>query len=179
MSAISGVDRVISVPGKYLLPVTILAGGVTSILLSVNNFGARLMSLGAVFQEHKYISMNIKLHPGYTAAGQNVRTSYVVAYYKVPPTSVTTSAAVHYQGSASRYSDASDTLPVSLQLPSSQLLSGPRVWYLNGNPSATEDLDRSQGVIVICPISTTTGLNANVEISFVCHLRGATTPTAD
>jgi len=178
-NTIGGIDRVLNVPGKFLLPVNILAGGTLGILLSDSAFGARLSTLGTTFQEHRYNSISLRLHPGYTNAGQNVRTSYVVAYYKVPPTAVTNNAQLVYQGVVSRYHDSSDTLPLVFSLPRRELYGGPRQWYLNGTPSGSEDLDRSQGMILIIPNSTTTGLNTMLEVSYSVLLRGPTTPSLD
>lgn len=175
-ASLSGVDRLERVPGKFLIPVAALT---TAIPLTIDAFGLRLSTLGNVFQEHRFTQIRVVLHPGYVSAG-TARTSYAVGYFKVLPQIPPTTVANLYQGAVSRYSDQGDTMPVVLNLNRSTLMGNVRNWFTNNSATGTESLDSTQGVLYIIGIgSAAVGLAVNIEVSYVCELRGATLPTVD
>jgi len=171
--SLSGSDRTERVPGKMLVPVALFS---TAIPLTVNAFGIRLTTIGSTFQEHRFTSIRVVLHPGYVA-GLTARASYAVGYFKNIPQVPPTTATNLYQGTVSRYSDLGDTVPVVLNMNRAVLLSNVRNWYTNNTASGTENLDNTQGVLyVIGAGSEAAGFTANLEITYLCEFRGATLP---
>jgi len=174
-ASISGIDRVESVPGKFLLSVTVTASAPAFALpISVNSMGARLTALGLVFQEARFTSIRVMLHPGFTT-GATTRTSYAVGYFKVIPTTPPATLSNLYSGAVSRYLDTGDTVPIRLNLGRSVLLGGIRPWYTTNSASP----DNTQGILYFLPSSSVNGLVVNVEVSYVCQFRGATLPAVD
>jgi len=173
---ISGVDRVESVPGKVLVQVTVAPGGAPfAFPLAMSNMGPRLVTLGSVFQEHRFVNMQVQLHPAYTTAASAVRASYAVAYFKTIPLLPPLTVANAYSGAISRYHDVGDTVPVRMKIQRGALVNNVRPWFINDSPSGSEVLDATQGVIYVVPLLAT-GLVVNLEISYVVQLRGATLP---
>jgi len=172
--SISGVDTTQRVPGKVLLSITATS---TVIPLALDSLGARLTALGNVFQEHRFLWLKVVLHPGYTTAAGATRAPYVVGYYKVPPATPPTTMANLYSAAASRLSDIGDTVPVSLALGSGVLLHTTRPWFINSVPPGSESLDNTQGVIYC--LSSAATFVVNLEVSYLCELRGATLPATD
>jgi hypothetical protein len=171
---ISGVDRVESIPGKFLLTVTIQGNAPAFALpISVNSMGARLTTLGLVFQEARFSNIRIVLHPGFALG--STRASYAVGYFKVIPVTPPATFVNLYSGAVSRYLDIGDTVPVPLNLGRSVLLGGIRPWYTTNSTSP----DNTQGILYVLPSVPVNGLSVNLEISYVCHFRGATLPPVD
>jgi len=176
LASLSGNDRVDTVCGKLVVPVTTVSTvPVFSLPLALGSLGPRLATLATVFQEHRFISVTVVLHPGFVATSA-VRASYAAGYFKVPAATPPTTLAQVYQAAASRYHDLGDTVPVTLRIPRQTLMNNVRPWYLNASPSGSEVLDSQQGVIYFVPGVASTGLNVNVEISYVVQLRGSTPP---
>jgi len=172
-ASISGSDRTELIPGKLLQPISLLAGSTLAIPLAPNSLGTRLTALATVFQEHRFLNVTIMLHPGFSAPG--VRTSYAVGYFKVPPLTPPANLAQVYTATSSRYSDTGDTLPVRLALNRPMLLNNVRPWFTNQVASGSETLDSIQGVLYVSGTSTST-LDAMLEISYICAMRGPTSP---
>jgi len=174
--SISGTDKIERVPGKVLVQVTAFT---TAIPLNISALGARLTTLGTVFQEHRFTSIRAVLHPGF-ATGSITRTGYVAGYFKVIPLIPPTTAANLYQGVVSRLNDVGDTVPVSLSLRRRELMGNVRTWYTNTVTSGSTLLDSTQGIIyIIGNGNSVNGLNATVEVSFVCEFRGPTLPPVE
>jgi len=179
-ASVSGTDRTEIVPGKLIVPIAFTTPTTSfAIPLALDSMGPRLVALGNVFQEHRFVSVKVVLHPGFTSGGAN-RSSYCVAYYKVIPSSPPVTVPNAYSGAVSRYHDVGDTIPVSMTLSKRVLLYGVRPWYINGVPAGSELLDSNQGVLYIVNGSNSVnGLQVNLEISYVVELRGPTLPAVD
>jgi len=179
-ASVSGTDRTEIVPGKLIVPVTLTTPTTSfAIPLALDSMGPRLVALGNVFQEHRFVSVKVVLHPGFTNGGVN-RSSYCVAYYKVIPSSPPVTVPNAYSGAVSRYHDVGDTIPISMTLSKRVLLHGVRPWYINGVPAGSELLDSNQGVLyIVNGGSSVNGLQVNLEISYVVELRGPTLPAVD
>jgi len=177
---LSGSDRTENVPGKFLLSVALPSGTASlAVPLSLDSLGPRLVALGNVFQEHRFVKLRIVLHPGFNT-GATTRTSYVVSYYKVIPVTPPVTVANAYSGAVSRYHDVGDTLPITMSLNRSVLMNTVRPWFINGAPSGSELLDSQQGVLfVVNGGNVTNGLSVNLEISYLVQLRGPTLPAVD
>jgi len=173
--SISGTDRVERVPGKVLIPINVTAFPFT-LPLAVDSLGSRLVALGNVFQEHRFTSIRVVLHPAFTTVA-GTRTSYAVGYFKVLPLTPPTTIANLYSGAVSRYHDTGDTVPIVLNLNRQTLLNTVRPWFTNNAATGTETLDSSQGVLFVVGSGTT--LVVNLEISYMCEFRGATLPAVD
>jgi hypothetical protein len=174
--SISGGDKTEVVPGKILIPVSLASAAPLVIPLALSSLGARLSALGTCFQEHRFTSLRIAMHPAMLNIG-GVRTSYAVGYFKVLPLTPPTTMVQLYTAASSRYSDLGDTLPVYMNLNRSVLLHTVRPWFTNQAPGGSEALDTSQGVIYVIGSGTT--LSCMLEISYVCELRGPTSPPVD
>lgn len=176
-ASISGTDRTEVVPGKVLITATTTVA-VTSfaIPLNLDSLGARLTTLGNVFQEHRITSMQIVLHPGFSGAN---RASYAVGYFKVPPLTPPTTIANVYSGAVSRYSDIGDTIPIRLRLSRRVLMNTVRPWFTNNSATGSESLDSTQGVIYVVPAVPASVLTVQLEVAYVCELRGPTLPAVD
>lgn len=141
----------------------------------MDSLGSRLTTLGSVFQEHRFTSLRIVLHP---ATGPTIRVGYAVGYFKVPPQTAPASVANLYSGAVSRYLDANDTVPVAMVLNRQTLLNNVRPWYVNNSAIGSEALDQNQGVLYALPV-TGQSLVATLEISYMCEFRGPTLPPVD
>lgn len=178
-NTISGVDRVERVPGKFLINVATLSATAPLVLpVTTATLGPRLPFFGVIFQEHRFTDLKLVLHPGTTTG--STRVGYAVGYYKVLPVAAPVNIANLYSASVSRYLDAADTVPVRMSVPRNLLMNGLRPWYINNNPTGSEALDADQGVIVVLPNAAAVGgLNATIEVSYICEFRGATVPAVD
>jgi len=176
-ASISGTDRTEVVPGKVLITATTTAA-VTSfaIPLNLDSLGARLATLGNVFQEHRITSMQIVMHPGFAGTS---RVSYAVGYFKVPPLTAPANITNVYSGAVSRYSDIGDTIPIRLRLSRRVLMNTVRPWFTNNAASGSVLLDSTQGVLYVVPAVPALGLTAQLEVAYVCELRGPTLPAVD
>jgi len=168
---LSGLDSKIRVAGKFLY---LNAQNTTPVQALVNPllFGQRLADFANVYQEFRFIEIIATCNPG-TTVGTGV--SYVFAYFKAIPTSISTSTqTILYQAENSRLVGANVTVPQKMILGKTDLLGGPRSWYIINAPTGSELADANQGAFAY--VSSSTSGNLYVEFSYIVEFRGPTNP---
>jgi hypothetical protein len=175
MSLISGSDRITRFTGKCLLQPSLASATPVQIAITASStaLGARLKALGDVFEEFRFRRIVVKMHPSGTAAS-----SYVMTYFKTIPSTITgATITTDYEGTASRLSAGTETVPQTLLLNKSVLLGGLRTWYDTDTTSSDVE-DSVQGVFVLTT-NQATAFTLIIEIGYDVEFRGATTPTID
>lgn len=166
-------DRTVTINGRQLLQFTILTGNSSASLpVTITSFGSRLTTIATTFQQYRFTSMKLVLHPGNIA---NVNTSYVLGFFKnsvviTGPTNFNNT----YQSQSSRYHDADETVPCQMVLNRSALLDNLRPWF--STLVGSDLIDSQQGVFYVCTGAPTpsNSFTAYVECVFTVQFRGAT-----
>jgi hypothetical protein len=174
---LSGFDKTISLPGKTLLPVSLTAGLTTSTFpLFTNNsaLGSRLNGLSKVFQEFKFSEIVLKIHPATNSVG--TATPYMICYSKNNPASTPSTFEQGYQFAVSRIISSTETVPQTMTIPRSALLNQLRPWFSTNNTAEADD-DTQGYIFVINPaVPAATTFSPIIELGYMVHLRGATSP---
>jgi len=163
IQTISGRDLPVVISGKFLWQTT------TNALQTLNlnpYFDSRLAYFAGGFQEFRFTNLQLRLH--------STTATYVVGYFKTFPVNVPSNIQSCYETQCSRVSSTTDTVPVTLTVDRSTLMSGVRSWYICNSGAGDTANDLNNGVIYIYPSAAATRI---IEMSYTCVFRGATTPS--
>lgn len=167
---LSGVDDVVTVPGKALVSVSTDAGSIGTLPLEISDIDGRLTTLGLTFTEFRFIEITVRIHP-------NSGTTVCLGYFKAPPLNPPTTLALVYGATSSKLIQITETVPQNLFLSKRELLGGLRTWW-NTEPASTSDspLDYTQGIFYAYgPASS----SIEVEFGYRIQFRGQVSPALE
>ncbi len=164
-------DPIMTAAARQVSTLQPAAGTYSRYNLTPSAFPGLLATLASCYQEFRFVSLDIKIHPLYGVS------DVYFGYYKDYPITGPTSVGQIMGSLASRDVGLYDTVPASIKLDPQVLLGGVRKWYQCLVSGASEPDDYNQGSFFIFNRAAVTG-NAflTVEFALTCEFRGPTFP---